>query len=428
MKDTERDKWDELFRARLQNLEAETAEDDWELIASRLPAGKPVVVLRPYWKYVAAAAVVSFLVVTVTLTLYKQNEQALSSGQIAEKQKQDIERVQENRQRLFAEKQENEPVVPVVTAPQETDLRAAVKKRMISQVELLDISVIAEKSDQWISLSLVEVEDTEAGADKAETISRKVRTQASADVPEHAVYTRSSETAAAKIPGSRRKARKWNFGMGGGSLAVGTSNSVGSLLEPGVRSPYAIENGLVLMNMAAASNAPVKTDIDHHLPVSFGFSVGKSLNERFSLQSGLVYTYLTSDWKTDGTYTGEFNQKLHYIGIPLSVVYKIAQWDKFVLYASGGGMGEVNVAGKINAKMFSPEHTKMQESTEHIRMKQWLWSVRGNVGVSYPLVRFVNVFAETGASYYFDNGSDIETIRSEKPFNVDFQLGFRFGF
>lgn len=427
MKDTERDNWDELFRAKLQNWEAEPAEDDWEMIASRLPAGKSVI-LGPYWKYVVAAAVISFLVVTVTLTLYKQNESAIPSRQIAEKQKQDSERVQENRQRLFSENKENEQVVPVAAAPNRTDLRAAVKKRMISQVELLDMSAIAGNSDEWISLSVVEVRNTEVGADKVETTSGKVHTHASTDVPERAVYTRSSDKAVAKIPGSRRRAHGWGFGMGGGSLAVGTSNSVGSLLEPGVRGPYAIENGLVLMNMAAASNTPVKTDIEHHLPVSFGFSVSKSLNERFSLQSGLVYNYLTSDWETDGTYTGEFKQKLHYIGIPLSVVYKIAQWDKFVLYASGGGMGEVNVAGKVNAKMFSPEHTKMQESTEHIRMKQWLWSVRGNVGVSYPLVRFVNVFAETGASYYFDNGSDIETIRSEKPFNVDFQLGFRFGF
>ena len=31
-------------------------------------------------------------------------------------------------------------------------------------------------------------------------------------------------------------------------------------------------------------------------------------------------------------------------------------------------------------------------------------------------------------TYYFDNGSDIETIHSEKPFNVSLQFGFRFGF
>ena len=46
-------------------------------------------------------------------------------------------------------------------------------------------------------------------------------------------------------------------------------------------------------------------------------------------------------------------------------------------------------------------------------------------GVSYPIIRFVSAFAEVGASYYFDNGSEIETIHSEKPFNMSLQFGFR---
>ena len=47
----------------------------------------------------------------------------------------------------------------------------------------------------------------------------------------------------------------------------------------------------------------------------------------------------------------------------------------------------------------------------------------GNVADAYN-----SAFGEVGASYYFDNGSDIETIHSEKPFNVSLQFGFRFGF
>ena len=42
--------------------------------------------------------------------------------------------------------------------------------------------------------------------------------------------------------------------------------------------------------------------------------------------------------------------------------------------------------------------------------------------------RFVNVFVEGGVAYYFDNGSSIETIRSEKPFNAGFNVGLRLGF
>jgi hypothetical protein len=44
------------------------------------------------------------------------------------------------------------------------------------------------------------------------------------------------------------------------------------------------------------------------------------------------------------------------------------------------------------------------------------------------LCRFLSLYAEAGVDYYIDNGSSIETIRSEKPFNVNLQAGFRFGF
>ena len=74
-------------------------------------------------------------------------------------------------------------------------------------------------------------------------------------------------------------------------------------------------------------------------------------------------------------------------------------------------MTEINVAGKLNAKIFV-ENNEIRHEKKHIRMKEWMWSVN----------------AEVGAGYYFDNGSDIETIRSEKPFNVNLQAGFRFGF
>ncbi len=158
-----------------------------------------------------------------------------------------------------------------------------------------------------------------------------------------------------------------------------------------------------------------------------GISISRYLNNRFSLQTGLTYSYLRSEWSTNNTYHIENDQRLHFIGIPLSLTYKIAEWNRFMFYASAGGMAEVNVAGKRRMKLFSDE-VEIAKQSEHIRMKEWLWSVNARAGVSYPIIRFVSAFAEVGASYYFDNGSEIETIHSEKPFNMSLQLGFRFGF
>lgn len=131
--------------------------------------------------------------------------------------------------------------------------------------------------------------------------------------------------------------------------------------------------------------------------------------------------------ETGAIYHGETKQKLHFIGIPLFLSYKIAEWKRIQFYAAAGAMTEINVAGKLNAKIFV-ENNEIRHEKKHIRMKEWMWSVNARAGASYPLLRFLSVYAEVGAGYYFDNGSDIETIRSEKPFNVNLQAGFRFGF
>ena len=226
-------------------------------------------------------------------------------------------------------------------------------------------------------------------------------------------------------PKKTTRSKGWSFGMGAGSLSLGTDQIVPRYVT---NSASLRNDRLQSMNDLGAQvmNLP-KTDIHHKTPIGLGLSVSKQLSERFFLLTGLNYSYLRSSWSTNGTYHTETDQRLHFIGLPLSVAYRIAQWDRLSLYATAGGMAEVNVAGKQHIELFSDDISIMKQ-TEHVRMKEWLWSVNGKIGLSYPVVRFVSAFAEVGASYYFDNGSAIETIHSEKPFNVSFNVGLRFGF
>ena len=233
-----------------------------------------------------------------------------------------------------------------------------------------------------------------------------------------------ADAAPVKTEEKKVRAKRWSFGMGGGSVSAGTSNSLNA---------YALKNTLMTDQELLQLNSPYfnsqspKTNIRHKTPVSIGLGVSYSINDRFSLQSGLNYTFLSSEWETGAIYHGETKQKLHFIGIPLSLSYKIAEWKRIQFYAAAGAMTEINVAGKLNAKIFV-ENNEIRHEKKHIRMKEWMWSVNARAGASYPLLRFLSVYAEVGAGYYFDNGSDIETIRSEKPFNVNLQAGFRFGF
>jgi len=152
------------------------------------------------------------------------------------------------------------------------------------------------------------------------------------------------------------------------------------------------------------------------------------LNDRWALQSGAVYTLLRSEgsYLDDVGNIGERKQNLHFIGVPLSLSYKIAEWNRIQFYALAGGMCEFNVAGRIEESLY--EGGLKTKARKSLSMKEPLWSVNMRAGATYPLWRFINVYAETGASYYFDNNSKIETIRSDKPFNVSLQAGVRLGF
>jgi hypothetical protein len=181
------------------------------------------------------------------------------------------------------------------------------------------------------------------------------------------------------------------------------------------------------MSTLRAESIP-KINMKHKQPISFGIGVGYALSHRWTLQSGLVYTLLSSEWETDLGFQGKSKQQLHFVGIPLGINFRIAEWNKFRLYTGVGGMAEWNLGGHIKTNYYFIEDATFKMEKESIRMKEMQWSVHANVGVIYPVIKFLNAYVEGGANYYFDNKSLIETIRSDKPFHVSLHAGLRLGF
>lgn len=54
------------------------------------------------------------------------------------------------------------------------------------------------------------------------------------------------------------------------------------------------------------------------------------------------------------------------------------------------------------------------------------WSVSAAAGVQVNFTKNIGLYAEPGVAYYFDDGSEVETIRKEHPFNFNLQVGLRF--
>ena len=147
----------------------------------------------------------------------------------------------------------------------------------------------------------------------------------------------------------------------------------------------------------------------HRQPVSVGFSVRKELGKGFSVESGLMYTLLSSEL----TFSEEMvaDQKLHYLGIPLRANWSFLDTRLFTLYVSAGGAVEKCVYGKLEGG--------------DLDSRPWQFSVLGSVGAQYNLSRRVGIYVEPGVSYYFDDNSSLQTIRKEHPCSFTLQAGFR---
>ena len=83
----------------------------------------------------------------------------------------------------------------------------------------------------------------------------------------------------------------------------------------------------------------------------------------------------------------------------------------FTMYVSAGGAIEKCVYGKIG--------------TESETVKPVQLSVMGAVGAQYNISNRVGLYVEPGVSYFFDDGSDVQTIRKENPCNFTLQGGIR---
>lgn len=222
--------------------------------------------------------------------------------------------------------------------------------------------------------------------------------------------------------GEQRKG-KWSMGLsvgnGGGTSADGgrwgypsTPQRVSLMDVANDVVTIPMDKELVFEEGVPYLRAPrEEPEIEHHLPVSVGVSVRKSLPKGFSIETGLTYTLLSSDIKVAGIDRVE-SQKLHYLGIPLRANWNFFDKKSFTLYVSGGGMVEKCVYGKAAGKK--------------VNVKPLQLSVMGMVGAQYNIGRRVGIYVEPGVAYFFDDGSDVQTIRKKTPCNFNLQGGIRF--
>lgn len=191
------------------------------------------------------------------------------------------------------------------------------------------------------------------------------------------------------------KRQKWPF------LAAG---AFGPTLAQGVYKVFFADN------ITSAEGETVEEQ--HDRPITFSLSLTKPLNERWSIETGLQYSLLNSRF-TQGSIVSR--QQVHYLGLPLKLSWRMADYKRLSVYQSTGLTLHLPVYGKVEtngaAQSVSPS---------------WQWAVNAGFGLQYQLVPNVNLFVEPTVNWFIPSGSDTHTIWTEQPVMVTTPFGIRF--
>lgn len=228
--------------------------------------------------------------------------------------------------------------------------------------------------------------------------------------------------------GSTDAPSRWNVSTGamGGLGASGTTTAYGDYLVLSCPGGADTKDSPMLDMSSVNRDEETKTEYEHHLPIRIGLSVAYALTDRLSISSGLTYTRLSSDIKDasrESKYIGE--QRLHYVGIPVNVSYKVASSRWISLYGTAGVLAEKCVSGTTD-EGYVENNTMKYTNTQDISSKPLQMSVNAGVGIQFDFIDNVGIYAEPGLSYYFDDGSALQTIYKEKPLNFNLNVGVRF--
>lgn len=163
----------------------------------------------------------------------------------------------------------------------------------------------------------------------------------------------------------------------------------------------------------------------HELPFNIQLTLSRQLTSRLSIETGLSYTQMKSVTITGSTTAHiQEQQRLRYIGIPLRFGWKWYNKSHFSLYTSAGAMLDFPIRSTLNVNHITNDITTFsKESTLDAPIQ---WSMSLGLGVQYDLTPHLGIYMEPSLQYYFDDGSNLKSYRTEHPLSITLPLGLRF--
>lgn len=225
----------------------------------------------------------------------------------------------------------------------------------------------------------------------------------------------------------RHQSSSWSVQLYGENGVVGSKNSNGfdAAFIPSNNASGPVYPGnftdafysvMAIRALSGTPSADYYEKVKHHFPISVGVQVGWGVTECLRINTGVVYTNVSSDFINSSYNTTQVTtQTLHYVGVPLNISYDFWQTKRFKTYVTAGGEADFNVKNhtESDGEVMASKHDRTQ------------WSANASLGAQFDIIPQLGIYVEPGAKYYFDNGSQIENTFKDKKLNFNLQFGLR---
>ena len=173
------------------------------------------------------------------------------------------------------------------------------------------------------------------------------------------------------------------------------------------------------------------TETKHHeRPLTLQLSLSRQLNSHWSLATGMSYTRMKSTFESGNENTIILRtQRLHYLGIPLKLGYRIVGGNRWNLYTTGGVQLDIPVSARLTTQyIYGGSYAPIGNSPDidATISAPWQWSVGVGIGAQYQIVPHLNVYLEPSLNYFIPTSTDVESYRTEHPFDLSLPFGLRF--
>ena len=168
----------------------------------------------------------------------------------------------------------------------------------------------------------------------------------------------------------------------------------------------------------------------HERPLTLQLSLSRQLNSHWSLATGLSYTRMKSTFESGNENTIiHRTQQLHYLGIPLKLGYRVVGGNRWNLYTTGGVQFDIPVSARLTTQyIYGGSYAPISNSPDidATISAPWQWSVGVGIGAQYQIVPHLNVYLEPSLNYFIPTSTDVESYRTEHPFDLSLPFGIRF--